>query len=340
MVNPRIAGTKAQFEWWGETAPLLIGDFCGWEHGKPVRLSEEAPGCWAVTLEFLEDTYMEYVFWDGENRVADPLNPHTTPDGFGHRNHYFYMGGAGPSPLATLRAFPSGTVTRFDLPTHGLLAGKTRATWLYRPPVDEPCPLWVVWDGRDYLNRARVVNIVDTLIAQERIRPVALALVQHGGSHRPVEYMCSDMTLAFLNEAVFPKAREELDLVDPAAQPGAWGVMGASMGGLMALYAGLRMPDVFGQVLSQSGAFDFDGWKPVVHPLVENGPRLPLKIWMDAGRYEWLLEPNRNMYALLRERGYDAAYHEFSAGHNYPAWRDDLPQGLEHLLRFSSSEGR
>ena len=45
---------------------------------------------------------------------------------------------------------------------------------------------------------------------------------------------------------------------------------------------------------------------------------------MDVGRYEWLLEPNRRLHELLGERGYDVTYHEYNAGHNYPAWRDDL----------------
>ena len=31
------------------------------------------------------------------------------------------------------------------------------------------------------------------------------------------------------------------------------------------------------------------------------------------------------------ERGYLLAYHEYNAGHNYPAWRDDIWRGLEAL---------
>jgi enterochelin esterase family protein len=50
---------------------------------------------------------------------------------------------------------------------------------------------------------------------------------------------------------------------------------------------------------------------------------------MDVGRFEWLLEPNRRLYELLQERGYNAAYREYNAGHNYPAWRNDLRYGLE-----------
>jgi enterochelin esterase family protein len=38
------------------------------------------------------------------------------------------------------------------------------------------------------------------------------------------------------------------------------------------------------------------------------------------------------MYALLKEKGYNVAYREFTAGHNYTAWRDDVWRGLEAMF--------
>ncbi len=334
--HPLVDGRKAAFFWFGETAPLLMGDFCGWEHGPAAQLSEKSPGVWSVTLEFRPDTYMEYAFLENGERVADPLNPHTTPDGFGHLNHFFYMPEGAPTPLAaSLAGFPRGQVARFSLPTNGYITGSRRTLYLYQPPVEEPVPLWVVWDGPDYLRRANLVNILDNLIARGEICPVALAMIQNGGQNRSLEYMCSDQSLRFVVDNVLPFAASEMNLLDLKEHPGSYGVMGASMGGLMALFTGLRLPDIFGSVLSQSGAFFFDDYEPVVVSLVRYGPVHPLNIWMDAGIYEWLLEPNRRMLALLKERGYQAAYHEFSAGHNYPAWRDDCPAGLRRLLRPS-----
>jgi enterochelin esterase-like enzyme len=35
----------------------------------------------------------------------------------------------------------------------------------------------------------------------------------------------------------------------------------------------------------------------------------------------------------LKARGYEVAYREFNAGHNYPAWREDLIAGLQWVLR-------
>jgi enterochelin esterase family protein len=54
---------------------------------------------------------------------------------------------------------------------------------------------------------------------------------------------------------------------------------------------------------------------------------------MDAGRYEWLLEGNRRLYSLLNEKQYKVRYHEFSGGHNYTSWRNDLWRGLIFMFR-------
>ena len=42
------------------------------------------------------------------------------------------------------------------------------------------------------------------------------------------------------------------------------------------------------------------------------------------GSLEWLLEGNRQMYALLKEKKYRVKYREFSGGHNFTAWRNDI----------------
>jgi enterochelin esterase family protein len=74
----------------------------------------------------------------------------------------------------------------------------------------------------------------------------------------------------------------------------------------------------------------------VVLDLLEHGEMRPLKIWMDVGIYDipGLLESNRRMLNILNQRGYQATYREYNAGHNYPAWRDDIWRGLETLFGF------
>jgi enterochelin esterase-like enzyme len=331
--TPVIAGDNVIFVWQGNRPPQLIGDLTGWESGTPLDLTQTAPGLWTYTLTLPRDAYIEYAFWREGQRLPDPLNPNTTPDGLGHRNHYFYMPDAGPTPLTRRkRGVPHGTLTRHVVENEFLLAGRERPVYLYQPPTSAPCPLLVVLDGQDYRRRARITNIVDNLIAQGRIQPIALALPYHGRQARGVEYACSEATLGFLGAHVLSLAQKELNLLDVEADPGAHAILGASLGGLMALYAGLRAPHLFGHVLSQSGAFCLHDHDTVVFDLVRHGPVRPIQVWMDVGRYEWLLDCNRRLHHLLVERGYPVSYREHSAGHNYPAWRNELPYGLESLF--------
>jgi enterochelin esterase-like enzyme len=100
------------------------------------------------------------------------------------------------------------------------------------------------------------------------------------------------------------------------------------------MYTGFRMPEIFGKVICQSGVFGLDGRDFVVVDLAKHGRAKDINIWMDAGTLEFLLEDNRRMSALLKENVYKVTYREFSGGHNYTAWRDDVWRGLENI--FSS----
>jgi enterochelin esterase family protein len=333
--SPRTAGDRATFLWRGSAPAQLIGDFNNWGiEEAPLDLEPLGGDLWARTLQLPPDAYIEYAYLHGGARVPDPLNPQRTGDGMGHTNSYLWMPDARDTPLARRQpGVPRGTVTRHEVAGQGYVVGASRTVYLYEPPGAGPHPLLAVFDGRGYLRRAHLATIVDNLAAQQRIRPPAMALIQPGGRGRTVEYACSDTTVAFIIRCVLPVARAHLNLLDVAQAPGAYGIMGASMGGLMAFYTAFRAPEIFGSVLCESGAFGADQlyYRSVLEDLIRCGPVLPLKIWMDVGLHEWFLAPNRRMQALLRERGYDVHYTEQTSGHNYPSWRNVLWQGLEYL---------
>ncbi len=325
--------------WRGRTPPQLNGDFDEWgggatdgaEHAQPALVELEA-SLWGYTLTLPRDAYIEYAYTLNGRRVPDPFNPRRVSNGMGAVNNYFYMPDARPTPLARRdRRVPRGEVTQHRVEACDLIAGQRRTVFLYRPPADGPYPLVVVLDGRDYLRRARLPNIVDNLIARRRMRPVALALVDASPSARFVEYACSEATVSFLTDVVVPFARAHLHLLDVGREPGDYGVLGSSMGGVMALYAACRAPEVFGSALSQSGAFGTPSHDFVIFDLLRLSAVSPVRVWMDAGRYEGLLECNRRMHQLLGSKDYDVTYREYNGGHNYPAWRDDVWRGLEAL---------
>lgn len=340
--NPVIDMDHATFIWEGESAPHLIGDVNHWE-GTPKRFKRVSPklipdsskSIWYCTLTLPRDAYVEYAFYDPvtQKNFPDPLNRRSVSNGFGGRNNFFYMPETMPSPYPMRRAdVTPGALTSQRVDTKWLRDDYEREIFLYRPPVKEAVPLLVVYDGQDYLNRGKLAVIVDNLIAEGRMRPIAMAFLPNGGRWRDVEYSCSDSTILWLDEVILPLAKEKLNLLDPQKQPGAYGVLGASLSGTMSMYTGLRMPDVFGKVLSQAGAFTYPSRNFAVVDLARHGQAREVTIWMDVGQLDYLLEDNRQMHSLLQEKGYNVVYREFSGGHNHTAWRNDIWRGLEAMF--------
>jgi enterochelin esterase family protein len=336
--SPLIDGETATFVWQGEQAPRLAGDFNGWDRANAIHFQRAGSNLWTAHLTPPTDAYVEYALFMSEqddDRTPDPFNKRRIANGMGQFNNWFTMPAAPVNTLTRrMRGVPRGEVTRHAL-KHPLFARGSRPLYLYEPPnTSEPYPLIVIYDGVDYFRRAHLTTIVDNLIAQKRIRPVGLAMIENGKPIRLLEYMANDLTLLMLTDVLLPYVRYELNLTDYHQNHGAYGVIGASMGGLMSLYTGLRLPHIFGHVITQSGAFHFemDGREQAIFDLVRFGDKQPIKIWQDVGTMEWLLEPNRKMNRLLLSEGYDVSYLEYNAGHNYTAWSNAVWRGLERLF--------
>lgn len=336
LIDTTAAGDDlpVTFVWQGVgTPPLLAGDFTNWGHS-PLPLEEREPGVWARTVALPRDAYIEYAFLqpgDIEERLPDPFNPRVIWNGVDSVNHVLHMPDFSLTELVHLQpGVTRGKITKHNIETDNLLVSSRRDLLLYQPPVEQAVPLVVVWDGTDYASRASLPTIVNNLIAAKHIRPVALAMIANGREGRTSEYFCNEATLSFLTEILIPFAQKHLNLIDPKDEPGAYGVLGASMGGMMALWTGLRLPNIFGKVISQSGAFFWDDRTDfLMDSYITHMPTCPINIWQDVGRIEWLLEGNRKMYALLTSKGYQVTYREFSGGHNYTMWSDNVWRGLE-----------
>lgn len=337
--TPFIDGTQVTFVWQGEKPPYLKGDFTHWDTSDALKPHKVTEGLWQYTLTLPEDAYAEYAFFQepeaDDSRIPDPFNPRRIFNGVEQYNHYFDMPAVRHTSLTNYqRGTPRGSVTHHRLAPDQLAIGTKRDLWLYQPPVADAVPLLLVYDGKDYYRRAKLNVIVDNLIAQKRMAPVALAMLDNAASYRFAEYHTGESTL-YTVACVYEVARSHLHLIDATENPGNYGVMGASLGGLMALFTGLRMQPYIGKVLSQAGAFDISpapDVEPLIRQLTHLLPTQPLTIWQDVGSLDWLLETNRAMKSLLEAKGYNLTYREYTAGHNFTAWRDALPDALTTMF--------
>lgn len=333
LISPIITEHDVTFLWEGPHCPILIGDFNQWDVHRGVPLESKTPAVWQTTLTFPLDAYIEYCFIVNGNRTLDPRNPRKVRNGTGGVNNYFYMPKAAPSPYLKTRKL-RGRIYHYPIRDELRLSNPSRKIILYQPDAPGPYPLLVVFDGKEYLERARIVSIIENLIEDQKIKPIALALIPNAGASRFVEYACNDSTVSFVVNRVLPLAQENLNLLDIQKNPGAYAIMGASMGGTMALYVALRHPEIFGKVISQGGAFRLFNEDFSIFEMIERPHVPPIQIWMDVGRFDFVYDANQRIHRILVEKGYNVAYREINGGHNYTTWRNDLPNGLIDLFSY------
>jgi enterochelin esterase family protein len=259
----------------------------------------------------------------------DPLNPNLSGP-----QSYVRLAGAPARTEATAAPVAAGAVvaTTFESPT----LRNTRALQVYTPPGFTPAgdyPLLVVLDSGAYDDYVPVPAILDALIAQKRIAPLVAVMV--GNVSRTEELQCSPAYASFLARELVPWMRERYRA---GASPASTVVSGASLGGLAASFAAFQHPDVFGNVVSQSGSY---WWTPgqdavpewLTRRFAAESPKA-VRVSMSVGAMEIpeQLETNRRFRDALTARGYAVSYSEFNGNHSYLNWRADLARHLAHLI--------
>lgn len=253
---------------------------------------------------------------------------------------------APPQPWVEPRpAVPKGRVQAHKIKSS--ILGNERTVWVYTPPDYDPtgsrCGVLILFDGGAYISWVPTPTILDNLLFERRIPPLVAVMVSHPDqSTRDRELACSNSLTRFLVEELTPWLQRTYNTTE---DPGLTVIGGSSYGGLGAAYAAFRHPDIFGNVLSQSGGFMYS-------PAGENEPEwlirqfssspvLPIRFHIDVGLMEdqplegaapSILLTNRHFREVLEAKGYSVHYQEFNGGHQYLNWRGTLADGLIALL--------
>lgn len=369
-----LAGTHllVTFAWRAET-PLqhcLVVSALG-EIEKPETLwMENLPGThlWYRSYRARRDVRLAYCFAPDipldtpPERLAE-LVPFTRPDPFnpnpllhmplGSENGHFTQSLLeGPDALSRRLYLPNpnapaGRLEKIKFTSRTL--GNERPLWVYLPagynPEAEPYPLLLLFDGQAYTSIVPAHTILDNLIAAGEIPPVIALLPDSlDGETRNRELPCHEPFLHFLERELLPWARKNYNLsLDPHDAV----IAGSSYGGLAASWAALRRPHLFGNVLSQAGAY---WWRPganwqkneaeeeefgwLTRRYIEH-EKQPIRFYQEIGLLEDDLigvGANRHFRDVLRAKGYPVDYREFYSGHDYACWRETLADGLISLF--------
>jgi enterochelin esterase-like enzyme len=279
-----------------------------------------------------------------ESLRPDPLNPHTfvepkDPDS-----------PESAEEISSIIELPNAPKQPFVNPRPGVAKGKVdfvryasamlkneRRLWIYTPPGSgqskEPYGLLVLFDGWQYLQVMGMPTILDNMIADGVISPLVVVMIDH--VDRFNELAMNAGFADFVAGELVPWLQRKYYLTKKAQRRI---IGGLSLGGVAAAYTAMRHSDVFGNVLTQSGSFQFraDDQDGLIRQFVKTR-KLPIHFYLEAGLLETgdspsLLASNRHLRDVLQAKGYDVKYSEFNGRHDHICWRGSISQGVMSLI--------
>jgi len=277
----------------------------------------------------------------------DPFNKRVHASGFGREQSVAEGPRARRDEWSDVRAgVAKGHVEQTTIASK--LLGNTRDVWIYTPAGYDTLakqgglPLLLTFDGGEYVKSIPVPTILDNLVAAKRIAPMLAVFVGSPDEQRDAELDQNERYAEFLAKELVPWVKSKYAV---ASSPARNVVAGSSMGGLAAAFVANRHPEIFGNVLSQSGAFMFaaPGEQTPEHMKhdIEAASKRDIAYYLEAGIYEQgrldqggvdLLTSNRHLRDVLKAKGYRVTYEEYAGGHDDLSWRSGYPKGLIALL--------
>ncbi len=278
----------------------------------------------------------EYKITVDSNWILDPFNQQQTIGGYGANSEIRMPLYRPPAEIEYHADIPHGKIDSLNIKSK--ILKRTHPVFVYKPAgytqsSTRLYPTMYVTDGGEYITLGLMLNVLDNLIAEKKIKPIIAVfvdprtnLLDSRTSKRITEYTLSDTFVSFLvNEVrvyITNKFRSDLR----AEQTG---IMGASIGGLISTYAGFARPDIFGLIAAQSPSY---WWKnDTMITMIERSPRQNLKFYIDTGTIRDAQEGASKMKFALEQKGYPVHYEEHAESHNWANWRSRISHILEYF---------
>ena len=281
---------------------------------------------------------------------------------------------APPQPWVLKREVPEGRIEKGSIKSN--IQNVDRGFSIYLPPnytsTGRPNALLILFDGADYLSSAPgdrtpwgAPAILNNLIAAGKIPPTVVVFVENVSGRRLLDMLGDSKFADSIATELVPWVRTHYNVTKNTAETV---VGGYSAGGFASAYLGLRHSEVFGNVMSQSGAFwwapDHNGgicgpdcraagYIPIPNSSLDTttepnwmaqqflaSRKLTIRFYLEAGTFEQdargrggnILESTRHLRDVLLAKGYSVTYKQFIGGHDGLSWRGDFAEALIALL--------
>lgn len=300
-----------------------------------------------TSFEFIVEptTRIDYFFLiNGEDEWrTDPRNPHQSPFTFGQNASELAMPHF-QQPLDIIHRpdIPHGTLTTLQTPWQNPLVQ------VYLPPNYDPLgnyPTMYTGDGSYYITLMSAIDILDNMIADQRIEPIIAVFIDHKDSdpNNPNDifsridwYNCNSEYLTYLDSLV--TYIDENYATNPS--PYTRLHLGLSISALASAYVILERSETFKLLASQSGSYSKgQATYEIMTKYANASISLDLKVWFSVGTYENNNNFNRPMVydtktmvsiCTAKEWPTEAIYNPEC--HSFGAWRHILDDMLEYFF--------
>ncbi len=343
---PLIFGNTAVFMYRGAANKVeWRGDFNYWQSSTTSQGTRQGnTDVWLNTQQFPLDARFDYkIFVDG-TPMLDPLNP------------YQQLGGYGANSVVRM---PNYVYPQITLPHDNIQPGTLNVTAtitsknlgyqvnyrVYTPAGYENLanlPTLYVTDGQDYAHNEMggLVTALDNLLADRAIEPLVVVFIDPRDPANGQNRRDTELPPTAPNNCPFGTfvARELVPAIDaiyktnPIADKRA--ILGTSYGGLHATYLGFTYADTFHLVAIQSPVYQ--QWSWVVNNYEASG-RLPLKVFMTQGTYDYDLAGSRRLSGILQTKNYPLKYIETADGHSWGNWRGLIDDMLLYFFEATAT---
>ncbi|MFA6455616.1 MAG: alpha/beta hydrolase-fold protein [Bacteroidota bacterium] len=342
--------TVLHFVHYGTAHNVLVnGNLQHWD--TPVQMERIPCGAYSLfykTFTVPSNARLDYkLIIDGVSSI-DPLNPYTTPSGYGPHSEV-RMPRFVSSPYLIYRAdIRHGTLDTLHtygnvLPALRRYLPFTRPVIVYTPAGYDTAanlPSVYVQDGFEAIDFAMVPKILDNLIAEGRIPPVVAVFIPPAARYE--EYLGSQR-----EQYVRQLADDLVPLIDrnykTSRAPEKRAVMGISAGATISIAAVLRRPEVFRNAAGQSTTITPWLMDLTRERFGSDTAMPPLKIYFDCGRYDIMdvstvfgttdfLTLNSMYSNLLSSYRVPHYFKVVNDGHEWASWRERMPEVFTYFF--------
>jgi enterochelin esterase family protein len=272
---------------------------------------------------------------NGSSWILDPYNPNRVSGGFGPNSELAMPEYVQPWEINFNPNIQHGNLITTSLTSNN--TGKTYQLQILLPAsyITNPSkryPTVYFQDGSEYVTLGSGINVIDNLIAANKIDDVIGVFVkptnrndEYAGNLR-VQYQSF-----FVNELV-PLIDSLYRTIDSASQRL---VLGDSFGGNISALISYNYPEVFGLCGLHSAAFWPNNYE--VYNQILSGPIKNIRYASVWGTYESVYQNLRPFRDTLLNRGYDYHWSELPEGHSWGLWRANIDFILEYFFPSSTS---